>query len=93
MTLFEQLGGEPALRAIVDRFVDRVFDDTLIGFHFAKANRARIKAKEYEFAAAHLGGDVEYTGRPRTTRSWGASSTDASSSSAWCSKRRARRPR
>jgi hemoglobin len=63
-SLFEELGGEPALRKIIDRFVDRTFDDTMIGFFFAKANRERVKAKEYEFAARHLGAKVEYTGRP-----------------------------
>lgn len=63
-TLFEELGGEPILRAIIDRFVDRIFDDTMIGFFFQRASRQRIKEKEYEFAARHLGADVEYTGRP-----------------------------
>lgn len=63
-SLFEQLGGEAKLKAIIDRFVDRVFEDVMIGFFFQRANRERIKAKEYEFAAAHLGADVEYTGRP-----------------------------
>jgi truncated hemoglobin YjbI len=63
-TLFEQLGGEPRLRAIIDAFVDAIFDDVMIGFHFWKASRERVKAKEYEFAAAHLGADVAYTGRP-----------------------------
>jgi truncated hemoglobin YjbI len=63
-TLFDELGGEPELRKIVDRFVDRVFDDVMIGFFFRNADRARIKQKEYEFAARHLGADVEYTGRP-----------------------------
>lgn len=62
-SLFEQLGGEAKLRAIVSDFVDHVFDDVMIGFFFAKADRARIKEKEYEFAAAHLGGHVAYTGR------------------------------
>ncbi len=62
--MFEQLGGEQALRPIIDAFVDRVFDDVMIGFFFRKANRARIKAKEYEFAASHLGADIAYTGRP-----------------------------
>lgn len=62
-SLFEQLGGEAKLRAIIDRFVDRLFDDVMIGFFFRRASRDRIKAKEYEFAAAHLGADVEYTGR------------------------------
>jgi hemoglobin len=64
VTLFDEVGGEPILRSIVNRFVDRIFDDAMIGFFFQKADRARIKEKEYEFAARHLGGGVEYTGRP-----------------------------
>jgi hemoglobin len=52
------------LRAIVNRFVDRMFGDAMIGFFFRKADRQRIKDKEYELAASHLGGGVEYTGRP-----------------------------
>lgn len=63
-TLFEDLGGEAALRPIIERFVDRVFDDVMIGFFFRNARRERVKAKEYEFAAKHLGADIEYTGRP-----------------------------
>lgn len=62
--MFEQLGGEPKLRAIIDRFVDRIFDDVMIGFFFRNADRERIKQKEYEFAAAHLGAAVQYTGKP-----------------------------
>jgi hemoglobin len=62
-TLFEDLGGEPALRHIIDRFVDRVFDDVMIGFFFRNARRERIKQKEYEFAAQHLGAGTPYTGR------------------------------
>lgn len=63
-TLFDELGGEPVLRSIVGRFVDRVFSDPMIGFFFRKANRERVKEKEYELAAQHLGAPVEYTGRP-----------------------------
>ena len=63
-TPFEQLGGEPALRRLVDAFVDRAFDDLMIGFLFRNADRARVKAKEYELAARNLGADVAYTGRP-----------------------------
>lgn len=64
MSLFEQLGGEPALRAIIDDFVDRCFEDAMIGFLFARADRDRIKRFEYEHAASHLGGPIEYAGRP-----------------------------
>lgn len=66
-TLFEQVGGEPGLRAIIDVFVDRIFEDAMIGFFFAQVDRQRVKDKEYEFAAAHLGGQVAYTGRPLST--------------------------
>jgi hemoglobin len=64
MSLFEQLGGEPKLCAIIDDFVDRCFDDTMIGFLFARADRNRIKRFEYEHAASHLGAAVDYSGRP-----------------------------
>ncbi|HEY6724192.1 MAG TPA: group 1 truncated hemoglobin [Polyangiaceae bacterium] len=63
-SLFDQLGGEPVLRAIIDRFVDRVMADTMIGFFFARVNKDRLKQLEYEFAAQHLGANVVYSGRP-----------------------------
>lgn len=65
-TLYEELGDE-RLRAIIDRFVDRIADDVMIGFFFRKVDRARLKQREYEHAAKHLGADddqVRYTGRP-----------------------------
>lgn len=62
--LFEKLGGENQLRAIIDRFVDRVFEDRMIGFFFRNADRRRIKEFEYQLAARFLGADVEYHGRP-----------------------------
>ena len=63
-TLFEALGGEAVLRALIDRFVDRIFDDVMIGYLFRAADRGRVKEKEYEFAALHLGAKVAYSGRP-----------------------------
>jgi truncated hemoglobin YjbI len=63
-TLFEQLGGESRLRAIIDTFIDSVFEDRMIGFFFRNANRARIKEMEYQLIANFLGADVEYKGEP-----------------------------
>lgn len=63
-TLFDELGGEPALRRIIDRFVDRLFDDVMIGYLFRNASRERVKEKEFEHAAEHLGAPIAYTGRP-----------------------------
>ncbi|MEO0323884.1 MAG: group 1 truncated hemoglobin [Myxococcota bacterium] len=66
MSDFERIGGERALRAIVDEFVDRCFDDLMIGFMFRRARRERVKTFEYQHAAAHLGGPGSYEGRPLT---------------------------
>ncbi len=52
------------MRGIVVRFVDRAFDDVIIGFLFAGKDRERVKLHEYEHAAAVLGAGVAYTGRP-----------------------------
>jgi hemoglobin len=63
-TFFEQLGGEQELRTIVDTFIDRVFDDRMIGFFFRSADKQRIKDLEYQLTAHFLGAEVEYQGRP-----------------------------
>jgi truncated hemoglobin YjbI len=63
-SLYAQLGGESKLRAIIDEFVERLCDDLLIGFFFYKTKRARLKELEYAHAAAFLGAEVAYAGRP-----------------------------
>jgi hemoglobin len=61
---YERLGGAAGLADVVDAFVDRVFDDFIIGFLFEGRDREALKRRECEFAAAHLGGPREYSGRP-----------------------------
>ncbi|MDB4976482.1 MAG: globin [Myxococcaceae bacterium] len=63
MTYFDEIGGEMALRSVIDEFVERVFGDTMIGFLFARANKERVKRFEYEHAAAFLGAGIAYGGR------------------------------
>ena len=63
-TLYDQLGGEAKLRQIIDTFIDRVFEDRMIGFFFRNADRKRIKEMELQLTARFLGADVEYHGRP-----------------------------
>lgn len=63
MSYFEQIGGALKLSAIIDDFVERVCADVMIGFLFAKVDKARLKRMEYEHAAAFLGAAVPYTGR------------------------------
>ena len=63
-SLFDKLGGESRLRSIVDTFVDRVFEDRMIGFFFRNADRRRIQELEYQLIAGFLGAEIEYRGRP-----------------------------
>lgn len=63
-SMYEQLGGEPALRAIIADFVGRLFDDIMIGFFFRSVDRRRLEELEFQHAAEHLGGPFRYEGRP-----------------------------
>ena len=63
---FERLGGEAVLRPLIAAFVDRCFDDMMIGFHFRGADRERVKRFENQHAAQYFGADVAYEGRPLT---------------------------
>jgi hemoglobin len=63
MSDYEVIGGEPALRAIIDDFVARVFEDVMIGFIFVGKNRQRIAEMEFLLASQQLGGPHPYTGR------------------------------
>jgi len=63
-SLFEKIGGESRLRLIMSAFIDRVFEDRMIGFFLRNADRQRIKELEYQLAAEFLGAGIEYRGRP-----------------------------
>jgi hemoglobin len=67
MSDFLRLGGAPALRDIIDAFVDLCFDDMMIGYLFRRASRERVKRFEFEHAAEHLGAGIVYEGRPLDT--------------------------
>ena len=61
--MFEQLGGEWSLRAIINKFVDTMLQDQMIGFFFSNVDIPRLKNREYEFAARFLGAPITYSGR------------------------------
>jgi hemoglobin len=64
MSDYDALGGEPALRAIIDDFIDREAGDFIVGFMFQGVDLERVKEMEFQLASAHLGGPHAYTGRP-----------------------------
>ena len=66
-TLYERLGGTPAIQAVVDDFVGNVASDKRINHFFSKADPARVKAKLVEQICAATGGPCTYTGRDMKT--------------------------
>lgn len=64
MSVYEQLGGEPWLRPLIERFVTRMYADAMIGFFFANVRKERIVTLEMQHAAEHLGKSDAYRGRP-----------------------------
>jgi hemoglobin len=66
-TLYERLGGTPAIEAVVNDFVGNVAADKRINHFFAKADPKRVKAKLVEQICAAAGGPCTYTGRDMTS--------------------------
>lgn len=62
-SLYERLGGLPALKAVVDEFVTRVAADSRINAKFARTNMPRLKLHLVEQLCVATGGPCEYTGR------------------------------
>jgi hemoglobin len=63
-SIYEAIGGEPALVAVVDDFYERVLDDAKLAAFFAGTNVNKLKGRQVEFFAAALGGPHTYTGAP-----------------------------
>lgn len=61
-SIYEAIGGEPALVGVVDDFYVRVLADPELAGFFAGANMPRLKGKQIEFFAAALGGPEPYVG-------------------------------
>ncbi len=61
-TIYEAIGGDPALVAVVDDFYGRVLADPELAGFFAGTNMTRLKGRQVEFFAAALGGPVPYSG-------------------------------
>jgi hemoglobin len=61
-SLYERLGGQPAITAVVDDFVGNVAADRRINRFFANANIGRLKARLVEQICQGTGGPCVYTG-------------------------------
>ena len=63
MSLYDDMGGEPALRAVLQTLYDRLFDDLMVGFLFAGKDKAQLIEHQLWFTARFLGGPSRYAGR------------------------------
>lgn len=61
--LYETLGGEAALRPIIEDFVQQVTTDAMIGFFFDGVDRKKLADLEFSFTARMLGASMPYEGR------------------------------
>ncbi|HEX7843402.1 MAG TPA: hypothetical protein VF469_38280, partial [Kofleriaceae bacterium] len=66
-TLFERLGGTPAVTAVVDEFVNRTTTDPRIKYRFFNTDAVQLKKLLVEFVSSASGGGVTYTGRDMAT--------------------------
>ncbi len=66
-SLYERLGGQPAIVAVVDDFVGNVAKDKRINGFFAKADIPNLKTRLVEQICAGTGGPCAYRGRDMKT--------------------------
>jgi hemoglobin len=64
MSLYDDLGGEPKLREILQALYDKLFADRMVGFLFAGHDKAKLVEHQVWFTASFLGGPNRYEGRP-----------------------------
>jgi hemoglobin len=62
-SLYDRLGGKPAITAVIDTFVARVAADTRINKKFARTNIPRVKTMLVDQVCAETGGPCTYSGR------------------------------
>jgi len=76
-SLYDRLGGQGAIVAVVDDFVGNVAADNRINKFFAKTDIPRLKRLLVEQICAGTGGPCTYTGRDMKTAHGGMGITDA----------------
>lgn len=55
-TLYERLGGEDAIAAVVDEFYDRVVADEQVAYYFEDVDMQQQRAHQTQFISSVAGG-------------------------------------
>jgi hemoglobin len=66
-SLYDRLGGTPAITAVTGEFVDRVGADARIKFRFLNTDMSKLKTLLVEFICVATGGPCKYTGQDMDT--------------------------
>jgi hemoglobin len=66
-SLYERLGGKPAITAVVDDFVGNIAEDQRINKFFVHADPVKLKRHLVDQICAVSGGPCKYTGRDMKT--------------------------
>lgn len=75
-SLFDRIGGKPALTAVVDQFYVRIMADKKLAPLFANTDMKRQRSHQVAFLAMALGGPSEYSGRSMRSAHAGRGITD-----------------
>lgn len=62
LSLFERIGGEPAVQAVVTKLYERILVDPLVASFFNHVNMERLHHSQVAFVTYAFGGDNHYTG-------------------------------
>lgn len=76
-SLFERLGGKPAVEAVIDDFLGRVSQDTTINAGFAVSHVPRVRQRLIELVTVGTGGPGTYSGRDMVAAHAGQGVTNA----------------
>ena len=76
-SLYERLGGKPAITAVIDDFIGNVAADNRINKRFGGADIPRLKARLVDQVCEAAGGPCKYTGASMRDAHKGMNITDA----------------
>jgi hemoglobin len=63
-SLYEAIGGEARVRAVIQDLYDRLFADAMVGFLFAGKDKQHLVDQQVAFTCRFLGGPQVYEGLP-----------------------------
>ncbi|WNM63079.1 group I truncated hemoglobin [Candidatus Nitrospira neomarina] len=76
-SLYDRLGGKPAITAVIDEFVGNVANDARINDRFATTDIPKLKGHLVDQVCERTGGPCTYTGRDMKTTHAGMRITNA----------------